>query len=97
MAHAVCVCLLQVAAQNGVSVTLVDVSEDLLTKGRERIETSLKRVVKKKFADDAKVWLCMLTHRGTCAYMYACACMWHLFCAICAARAVITGLLLQVC
>ena len=56
-------CVLQVAAQNGVYVTLVDVSEDLLAKGKERIETSLKRVVKKQFADDVKVCLCMLTRR----------------------------------
>ena len=49
-----CLCL-QVAAQNGVSVTLVDVNQDLLAKGKERIETSLKRVIKKQFAEDQKV------------------------------------------
>ncbi|XP_068607084.1 hydroxyacyl-coenzyme A dehydrogenase, mitochondrial [Brachionichthys hirsutus] len=41
----------QVAASAGHSVTLVDTNEDLLTKAVRGIEGSLKRVVKKKFAD----------------------------------------------
>lgn len=61
---------LQVAAQNGVSVTLVDVSEDLLAKGRERIETSLKRVVKKQFANDVKV--CLSASLAVCWYVFTC-------------------------
>ena len=60
---------LQVAAQNGVSVTLVDVSEDLLTKGRERIETSLKRVAKKQFANDVKVCLSVWLAVLVCVYI----------------------------
>ncbi|CAL8331595.1 unnamed protein product [Lota lota] len=41
----------QVAAATGHSVTLVDTSEDILKKALKGIEGSLKRVVKKKFAD----------------------------------------------
>ncbi|XP_077574799.1 hydroxyacyl-coenzyme A dehydrogenase, mitochondrial [Stigmatopora nigra] len=41
----------QVAASTGHQVTLVDTSEAILAKGVKGIETSLKRVVKKKFAD----------------------------------------------
>ncbi|RVE76110.1 hypothetical protein OJAV_G00005790 [Oryzias javanicus] len=41
----------QVAASTGHTVTLVDTSEDILKKSRKGIEGSLKRVVKKKFAD----------------------------------------------
>lgn len=41
----------QVAASTGHSVTLVDMSDDLLKKAVKGIEGSLKRVVKKKFAD----------------------------------------------
>ncbi|KAM4603998.1 hydroxyacyl-coenzyme A dehydrogenase, mitochondrial [Polymixia lowei] len=41
----------QVAATTGHSVTLVDTSEDILKKSLQGIEGSLKRVVKKKFAD----------------------------------------------
>ncbi|XP_061573526.1 hydroxyacyl-coenzyme A dehydrogenase, mitochondrial isoform X2 [Cololabis saira] len=41
----------QVAAATGHSVTLVDMSEDILKKSVKGIEGSLKRVVKKKFAD----------------------------------------------
>ncbi|MEQ2173191.1 hypothetical protein GOODEAATRI_029434 [Goodea atripinnis] len=41
----------QVAASTGHSVTLVDMSEDILKKSVKGIEGSLKRVVKKKFAD----------------------------------------------
>lgn len=44
----------QVAAQTGHDVTLVDVSDDLLSKSRKNIETSVGRVAKKKFVDDAK-------------------------------------------
>lgn len=44
----------QVAAQAGHQVVLVDVSQDLLEKSKGRIEESLKRVSKKKFADDKK-------------------------------------------
>ncbi|KAF5898767.1 hydroxyacyl-coenzyme A dehydrogenase, mitochondrial, partial [Clarias magur] len=41
----------QVAASTGHSVVLVDTSEDILKKSTKGIEGSLKRVVKKKFAD----------------------------------------------
>ncbi|XP_076584834.1 hydroxyacyl-coenzyme A dehydrogenase, mitochondrial [Chaetodon auriga] len=41
----------QVAAATGHSVTLVDTSDDILKKALKGIEGSLKRVVKKKFAD----------------------------------------------
>ncbi|XP_046901918.1 hydroxyacyl-coenzyme A dehydrogenase, mitochondrial isoform X2 [Hypomesus transpacificus] len=41
----------QVAASTGHSVVLVDTSEDILQKAAKGIEGSLKRVVKKKFAD----------------------------------------------
>uniref|UniRef100_A0A3Q0SIC8 Hydroxyacyl-CoA dehydrogenase n=1 Tax=Amphilophus citrinellus TaxID=61819 RepID=A0A3Q0SIC8_AMPCI len=41
----------QVAASTGHSVTLVDTSDDILKKSIETIEGSLRRVVKKKFAD----------------------------------------------
>lgn len=41
----------QVAASTGHSVTLVDTSDDILKKALKGIEGSLKRVVKKKFAD----------------------------------------------
>ncbi|XP_071772222.1 hydroxyacyl-coenzyme A dehydrogenase, mitochondrial [Centroberyx gerrardi] len=41
----------QVAASTGHTVTLVDTSEDILNKAVKGIEGSLKRVVKKKFAD----------------------------------------------
>ncbi|XP_066535211.1 hydroxyacyl-coenzyme A dehydrogenase, mitochondrial [Hoplias malabaricus] len=42
----------QVAATTGHSVVLVDTSEDILKKSTKGIEGSLKRVVKKKFADN---------------------------------------------
>lgn len=42
----------QVAATTGHSVVLVDTSEDILKKAAKGIEGSLKRVVKKKFADN---------------------------------------------
>lgn len=41
----------QVAASTGHTVVLVDTSEDILKKSAKGIEGSLKRVVKKKFAD----------------------------------------------
>lgn len=41
----------QVAASTGHTVTLVDTSEDILKKSIKGIEGSLRRVVKKKFAD----------------------------------------------
>uniref|UniRef100_A0A7N8X226 Hydroxyacyl-coenzyme A dehydrogenase, mitochondrial n=1 Tax=Mastacembelus armatus TaxID=205130 RepID=A0A7N8X226_9TELE len=41
----------QVAASTGHSVTLVDTSDDILKKSVKGIEGSVKRVVKKKFAD----------------------------------------------
>lgn len=41
----------QVAASTGHSVVLVDTSEDILKKSIKGIETSLKRVAKKKFAE----------------------------------------------
>ncbi|XP_072241083.1 hydroxyacyl-coenzyme A dehydrogenase, mitochondrial [Leuresthes tenuis] len=41
----------QVAASTGHTVTLVDMSDDILKKSVKGIEGSLKRVVKKKFAD----------------------------------------------
>ncbi|XP_049899850.1 hydroxyacyl-coenzyme A dehydrogenase, mitochondrial [Epinephelus moara] len=41
----------QVAASTGHSVTLVDTNDDILKKAVKGIEGSLKRVVKKKFAD----------------------------------------------
>lgn len=45
----------QVAAQTGHQVTLVDISEDLLKKSKKNIETSVARVAKKSFADNAQV------------------------------------------
>lgn len=45
----------QVAAATGHTVTLVDTSDDLLKKAIKGIEGSLKRVVKKKFADKPEV------------------------------------------
>ena len=45
----------QVAASTGHSVTLVDTNEDILKKSIKGIEGSLKRVVKKKFADKPQV------------------------------------------
>ena len=43
------------AAQTKHDVTLVEVNDDLLKKSRKHIETSLARVAKKRFADDAAV------------------------------------------
>ncbi len=45
----------QVAAQTNHQVTLVDVSDEILGKAENRIKTSLARVAKKKFPEDAKV------------------------------------------
>merc|ERR1712136_191201 len=44
--------IVQVTAQAGINVTMVDMNEDLLKKSTDRIGKSLSRVVKKKFADD---------------------------------------------
>lgn len=44
----------QVASQTGHQVVLVDVSKEVLDKSKVRIEESVKRVAKKKFADDKK-------------------------------------------
>lgn len=44
----------QVASQTGHQVVLVDLSKDVLDKSKARIEESLRRVAKKKFADDKK-------------------------------------------
>ncbi|KAL2915735.1 hypothetical protein HK105_204681 [Polyrhizophydium stewartii] len=44
--------IVQVAAQSGYKVTMVDVSPDSLDKGRKIISSSLARVAKKKHADD---------------------------------------------
>uniref|UniRef100_A0A2R5L8S1 Hydroxyacyl-coenzyme A dehydrogenase, mitochondrial n=1 Tax=Ornithodoros turicata TaxID=34597 RepID=A0A2R5L8S1_9ACAR len=44
----------QVAAQTGHKVTLVDLNSEVLEKSKDRIKESLKRVAKKKFADDKK-------------------------------------------
>ena len=48
-------CYLQVAAQTGHSVVLVDQTDTILQKAKERIDTSLKRVANKQHPDDAKV------------------------------------------
>ena len=57
----------QVAAQTKHDVTLVDMNDDLLKKSRKNIETSLARVAKKRFAEDATVsfqlrMLCVFSH-----------------------------------
>ncbi|XP_065909523.1 hydroxyacyl-coenzyme A dehydrogenase, mitochondrial-like [Dysidea avara] len=44
----------QVAAQTGHSVVLVDQTDAILQKAKERIATSLKRVASKQYPDDAK-------------------------------------------
>ena len=44
--------LLQVAAQTGHKVTLVDISQDVLDKSAARIGESIKRVAKKEYKDD---------------------------------------------
>ena len=45
----------QVAAQTGHNVSLVDVKEELLDKARAAISASMQRVVKKTFSEDPKV------------------------------------------
>ena len=45
--------LLQVAAQTGHKVTLVDLDQNILDQSTTRISKSLARVAKKKFGDDA--------------------------------------------
>lgn len=45
----------KVAASTGHSVTLVDTNDDILKKTVKGIEGSLKRVVKKKYADKPEV------------------------------------------
>ncbi|KAJ7983839.1 hypothetical protein DPEC_G00370710 [Dallia pectoralis] len=45
----------QVAATTGHTVVLVDTNEEILKKSTMGIESSLKRVVKKKFADKPEV------------------------------------------
>jgi len=44
----------QVAAQTGHKVTLVDLSEDVLSKSHANIQQSIQRIAKKKFKDDAE-------------------------------------------
>ena len=46
---------MQVAAQTGHKVTLVDISEDILKKSEANISKSLQRVAKKKHADNKEV------------------------------------------
>lgn len=48
-------CVVKVAAATGHTVTLVDTNDDILKKAVKGIEGSLKRVVKKKFADKPEV------------------------------------------
>ena len=45
--------IVQVAAQSGYNVTMVDLSPDSLSKGQNIITSSLRRVAKKKFGEDA--------------------------------------------
>ena len=47
---------LQVSANAKLNVVLTDISEPALQKAQKSIDTSLRRVAKKKHADDAKVW-----------------------------------------
>jgi len=44
----------QVSAEAGLQVKLVDISDSLLEKGKKNIETSLQRIVKKKFETNPK-------------------------------------------
>lgn len=48
----------QVAAATGHTVVLVDQTEDILEKSRKGIEESLRKVAKKKFAENPKVISC---------------------------------------
>ena len=45
-------CLKQVGAQTGHTVTLVDISEEVLNKSKARIGKSMAQVAKKKFKED---------------------------------------------
>ncbi|KAJ3299827.1 hypothetical protein HK104_006761 [Borealophlyctis nickersoniae] len=45
--------IVQVAAQSGYNVTMVDLNQEYLSKGQKIISSSLKRVAKKKHGDDA--------------------------------------------
>jgi len=56
----------QVAAQTGHSVVLVDQTEAILQKAKERIASSLKRVASKQYKDDAKVSLLCCVHVCLC-------------------------------
>jgi len=46
--------IVQVAAQNAFNVTMVDLNPDALKKGQDIITSSLKRVAKKQFPEDAE-------------------------------------------
>ena len=59
------------SAQTNHEVKLVDVSDDLLKKSRQNIETSLARVAKKRFAQDAAV-----SHQQTLKLFCMCA-VWY--------------------
>lgn len=48
-------CLVKVAAATGHCVTLVDTNDDILKKAVKGIEGSIKKLVKKKFADKPEV------------------------------------------
>ncbi|CAG8442531.1 17766_t:CDS:2 [Funneliformis caledonium] len=45
--------IVQVAAQNGFKVTMVDLNQEFIDRGKEIINASLKRVAKKQHKDDA--------------------------------------------
>ncbi len=53
---------LQVAAQTGHQVTLVDMNDDILQKSQSNIQKSLSRVAKKKFAEDEVRYLYRYIH-----------------------------------
>uniref|UniRef100_A0A9L0KC19 3-hydroxyacyl-CoA dehydrogenase n=1 Tax=Equus asinus TaxID=9793 RepID=A0A9L0KC19_EQUAS len=55
----------QVAAATGHTVVLVDQTEDILAKSRKGIEESLRRVAKKKFAENPKVIKTPMTSQKT--------------------------------
>ena len=46
---------LQVSANNGYNVTLVDLNDELLQRASKRIESSIQRVAKKSFPEDEQV------------------------------------------
>lgn len=56
---------LEVAASTGHSVTLVDMTDDILKKAMKGIQTSLRRVVKKTFSDDPEVRRCRSSEEET--------------------------------